>query len=174
MAYAVILTFDRKLAQKIKKIERIFEEGKIGTTASQVNLDPHITMANFEKADEHILIETVSQLKAIRFPVTLIPFGSFLLRKIVLFLNVVPTLDLLNLHNEYFTLLSKKKMKSDRLYSPDFWMPHCSLSIEIEPEKYFQGIDIITEYHDVLKGQVHEIKLMKYFPTTEVLVKELK
>lgn len=146
MAQALELFFDPATEAAIKDVWEQLEAAGLPSLASRTHRRhrPHISLTVAELIKTHDLDETQERLAATHLDVTLYSPAVFP-RAGVLYLSVMPTLDLLRLHNEVHATMGDSMIAPSDLYSVGAWMPHCTLAQNLDRHQLMRGIDRLHE-----------------------------
>ncbi|GEM_PF-5073714 len=174
MAYAVILTLDRKLDSEVRQLWADLEVAGIGKTPGQFAEPPHITFSVFPTGDPEKLAELVDSISVASSEVRLIPVGTFPGETHVLYHTALLSEELLQAHAEHHDILRREKIKHDPLYSPDNIIFHCTLAVDVEDQQLLNGITICRKDRNILDGFAERIELIEFFPVRVIHSRQLK
>jgi 2'-5' RNA ligase len=96
--------------------------------------------------------------------VRLVPFGTFLGAKHVLYYTAVLSGELLQAHAQHYDALRHEKIEYDPIFSPGNVVFHCTMAVDVEEERLLDGINICLKHRDILDGSVKGIELIEFFP----------
>jgi hypothetical protein len=164
MAYAIALTLDRTLDSEVRQLWHELETAGIGKTPGQFAELPHITFSLFPTANPETLIKLVDSMSITTSRVRLVPFGTFLGEKHVLYYNAVLSEELLQAHARHYDVLKHEKIEYDPIYSPGKIIFHCTMAVDIEEKRLLDGINICLKHRSILDGSVEGIELIEFFP----------
>ncbi len=164
MAYAIILTLDRALEKRVRQLWHELEAAGIGKTPGQFAEPPHITFSIFPAANPEMLVKLVDSMSITASRVRLVPFGTFLGEKHVLYYTAVLSEELFQAHAQHYDVLKREKIEYDPGCSPGKIVFHCTMAVEIEEERFLDGIKICLKHRDMLDGSVEGIELIEFFP----------
>jgi 2'-5' RNA ligase len=105
---------------------------------------PHISLAVAEGIKPGQLQDASDRLAASHLDVTLYAPAVFP-RPGVLYLSVVPTLALLQLHEEVHAALRDSMAAPREGYAVGAWMPHCTLAQDLTRAQLVRGIDLVCD-----------------------------
>lgn len=153
MAHALELFFDSDTETKIKRVWDRLEVAGLPSLATRTHRRhrPHVTLAVAERIGVARLQEGRDRLAATHLDVTLHSPAVFQ-RSGVLYLSVVPTLELLRLHQQIHAALHDSLVGLWGTYSVGAWVPHCTLAQGLTREQLARGIDLL---HDQPGVQAH-------------------
>lgn len=160
--YAVILTFDEQIEDRIKKIWQELEEQGISDYASQVqNRKPHLTLASYEEIANLEVFEKQFNLfyrQVSSLPIHFSTLGSFL-QSGTLFLSPVVTQSLFALHQAHYQTFHQ--WSAQKLYSPEHWIPHVTLANYLSADKLQEAFAFCQNHISNLKGFITGIQLIE-------------
>ena len=170
MGYAVELYFDRQTERKIAALRHVLEEHGIPLMLGKSGDRPHLSLAGFSNVDRAALISLVQEYAngMEQFSVQLSAIGTFPTAENVLFLSPVPTLQLLNYHQEFHQRLIKSKLISSPYYAPANWVPHCSIEMNIPGEKFAGAIELCSQAFKPMQGQFEAIGVIEFWPVKQL------
>lgn len=173
MAFSIELHFDEKSNFIIKNMWKKLRERGISDYMDQYGGFPHIALAVFNNIDileiERI-IEKIIKNESM-FIIKMSSFGIFPSNESVLFLSPTASKTLINLHGKLHESLKDIDEKWD-YYLPDFWIPHCTLEMNIPKSKIHYALDVIIEKYEPFDVKIESIKLVEFNPVK--LVKSFK
>jgi 2'-5' RNA ligase len=145
MGYAVELLFDATTEAAIKGLWARLETAGLPSLASRTHRrhQPHISLAVAERIDTGQLQDIRDCLAATHLDVTLYAPAVFP-RPGVLYLSVVPTLALLQVHEEVHAALGDSIVAPRDGYAVGAWMPHCTLAQDLTRAQLARGIDLLN------------------------------
>ena len=146
VAQALELFFDPATEAAIKDVWAQLEAAGVPSLASRTHRRhrPHISLTVAELIKTHDLDETHERLAATHLDVTLYSPAVFP-RAGVLYLSIMPTLELLRLHEEMHVTMRDSMVAPLDLYSVGAWMPHCPLAQDLTRRQLMRGIDLLHE-----------------------------
>jgi 2'-5' RNA ligase len=146
MGHAVELLFDPATEAAIKGLWARLETVGVPSLASRTHRRhrPHISLSVAERIDTGQLQYARDCLTAAYLDVTLYAPAVFP-RPGVLYLSVVPTLALLQLHEEVHAALGASIVAPRDGYAVGAWMPHCTLAQDLTRTQLVHGIDLVCD-----------------------------
>jgi 2'-5' RNA ligase len=146
VAQALELFFDPATEAAIRDVWAQLEVAGVPTLASRSHRRhrPHISLAVADLIKTHDLDEAQERLANTHLDVTLHSPGIFP-RAGVLYLSVMPTLELLRLHQAIHATMRDSMVAPSDLYSVGVWMPHCTLAQDLTRRQLMRGIDLLHE-----------------------------
>jgi 2'-5' RNA ligase len=146
MAHALELFFDPGSEAKVKSVWDRLEAAGLPSLATRTHRRhrPHVTLVVAERIEAARLQHCRDRLTATHLDVTLHSPAVFQ-RSGVLHLSVVPTLELLRLHQQVHAALADSLVAPWGTYSVGAWVPHCTLAQGLTREQLARGIDLLHE-----------------------------
>lgn len=146
MLQGVASLLDQKAEKDIRSIWKRLEDD-FGLTAVQSSLSPHFSWHVAEDYDQVALRNNVNQIASeIKpFKIKTCGLGMFLSPEPVLFVQIVITQHLLEIHHKVFTTIETCAKNSLSYYFPDNWTPHITLAYQDLREEQLSGI--IADIH---------------------------
>ena len=145
MAIVIVLLFDKQSTDSIYRVFKRFKEEKISHKGliHDLKIKPHLTFSIYENIDVEVVIERLNQFckNHNEFKIQFSSIGYFPVEESVLFLNPKANKELLNIQKELFELF--EDFETD--YSPETWVPHCTLCMYLQKKKLAKAIDIVKE-----------------------------
>lgn len=133
-AYAVVLYFDEMTDHRVRRAWASLEAHGVRSAASTYGGDyrPHLTLAIVDTYRAGGVASSLRRPLAnvAGLPVTLASLGFFLTEQAPAFLSVTATARLLSLHEDVHDALGDRDSWS--YYTPDNWVPHCTLAMGVE------------------------------------------
>ncbi len=160
VGYAVELYFDAALTTEIRALW-----ATIHTTCGggAVGVHPHISLAVVETAQPENLSQLVKTFAQQNGPLSIMldAIGTFPGAEGVVYLVPVVTLDLLELHRDFHQQLATHALTSYPYYRPGQWIPHCTVGIQLPPEKIAAAIDLCRASSVFQRGDLWAISLIE-------------
>ena len=145
MPIAIVLLFDKQSTDSVNRVFKRFKEKKISHKGllHDLKVKPHLTFSVYENIDVEIVKERLNQFckNHNEFKIQFSSIGYFPVEKSVLFLNPKANKELINIQQEIFELFEDFETE----YSPETWVPHCTLCMYLQKEKIAEAIDIVKE-----------------------------
>lgn len=162
MPFAIELFFDPKLDMQILGLGQLLEKRGIPTTFATLGATPHLSLAVFDSYGPQ-LHSALKKLSA-SFPVLRVKFsslGTFPGKEGVLFL--APKIDgtLLEIHEILHRLLPDVAQGNWDYYLPEHWVPHCTLSVHLSPQRLLQGIELVRKEFKATGGRCTRLALVE-------------
>ena len=173
MSFSIELNFDDKSNLIIRNMWKKLRERGISAYMDQYGGFPHIALAVFNDIDileVERLIEKVIENESM-FTIKMPSLGIFPSSESVLFLSPAASATLINFHTKLHEVLKDIEEKWD-YYLPGFWVPHCTLGMNIPKSKIHDALDVITEDYELFDAKIETIKLIEFNPVK--LVKSFK
>ncbi len=173
MSFSIELHFDEKSNFIIRNMWRKLRERGISDYMDKHGVFPHISLAVFNDIDILEMekrIEKVIKNQGV-FSIKMSNLGSFPSNEGVLFVSPNFSDTLINLHKKLHEALKDIEEKWE-YYLPDFWIPHCTLGMNIPKLELQNAFDVIKEDFKPFDVKVETIQLVEFDPVK--LVKTFK
>jgi 2'-5' RNA ligase len=146
MAHAVELLFDPISEKTVRDLWAHLERVGLPSLATRTHRRhrPHVSLSVAEQIRPGRLQHAQECLAARHLDVTLHSAGVFP-RKGVLYLSVVPTSTLLQLHEEVQCALADSTVGLWDTYAVGAWVPHCTLAQGLTRAQIAQAIDLLHD-----------------------------
>lgn len=130
--YAVTLPLDALESADIKEAVSAAE-----SPLSEVGAMPHVSLAVFDEVDTDRLLPVVEAFanQIPLFSVRLSAVGMFPGNRNIVVLLVSPSERLMKLHRNLHERLAEAGLHPDDYYSPQAWVPHCTICMDLPLEK---------------------------------------
>lgn len=163
MAYALELLFDHKSEEQILNLARSIEKNGIKNKFLEINSIPHIALFVFDKIDEQQAIKLVDNFEIKSIELSIQGLGTFHGSENTIFLIPKVTSELLKIHESFYNQFSEIT-DCWEYYSPKNWIPHCTVAINIEEDKFLNAFQIIRKNFSPLAVKIEKINLIKFHP----------
>jgi len=168
-SYVLELLFDPDSETTIRNIWRRISEADLPSSLDAEGYRPHLTLAVSDaiRLDIDRCQERLTQFARAQssFPITLNHLGLFQTRDNVVFLGVVPSQNLLNLHRVAFGLCQQFTGGWRDYYAPDHWTPHVTLAFNLTP---MQAVDILKMAWEIalpIQARAYALQIVELTPT---------
>lgn len=161
--YGVIAVLDEKTECIIKDIWHELKERSISFYAEEVfDRRPHITLASYNRLN---ILEYQKHMDEfyVNKPMIDISFqsiGSFLNSGALYYAPVV-TKELIVLHSKHHQHFEQFNDTHNSIYSPNKWIPHCTLANRLSPEKLSEAFNYCSRGHSTIHGKIIEIAMIE-------------
>ena len=176
MPFAIEMFFDKEADLRIRQIWSKLANNKISSKMQVGGYRPHISLAVFEdykqKEFDNMFKNFVQELPSLSL--SLENIGIFPTDEGVVFLGVVITQELLSIHNNLHRMLSTLVSNSRQYYHPDKWIPHCTLAIDLKPNKLIEAVRLCSKENLPITLQIHQIGIVEVPIHKEILVENTK
>jgi 2'-5' RNA ligase len=168
MTHQVIeLHFDKATSEKLFDIWKQLEQAGFGPLPAG---SPHLSLASFGSGDPDKLASGMKQLVPSRsFQVSFGNVGVFLRQSCVVFLGIIPTFELNQLHKRIHDLALSAAKDLHPYYAPDQIVFHSTLA-NVERARLGVLMDVITTLDLPTHAVVEDMRLVEYFPATDLIV----
>ncbi len=165
MGYAVELYFDQ---DSEKMIMDLF--GRLESECLNYNARPHISLSVHEDIDVDECIKMVREVfsDVRKIPLRLSSVGVFKGESNVLFIAPDANDLLTDLHSKFHTLLQNSTISTSEYYSPESWVPHCTIDFDIPLEGLGDKEKIAHENFHPFQAQIAGVGIVKFKPFVEI------
>lgn len=170
MPFSIELNFDDNSNLIIKNMWKKLSERGISDYMHKHGGFPHIALAVFDDIDvleiENIIEKVVEDEH--KFTIKMSSLGIFPSNESVLFLSPAASENLINFHMKLHDALKDIEEQWD-YYLPGFWVPHCTLGMNIPKTKIQKALDVINEDYEPFHVKIESLKLVEFNPDVKVL-----
>lgn len=173
MSFSIELHFDEKSNLIIRNMWKKLSEREISAYMDQYGGFPHIALAVFNDIDISEMVKLIEKVveNESMFSMKMSSLGIFPSNESVLFLSPVASETLINFHIKLHEVLKDIEERWD-YYLPGFWVPHCTLGMNIPKSKIHDALDVIIEDYEPFDVKIETIQLIEFNPVK--LVKSFK
>lgn len=167
MACDICLFFDEETEDYIRQIWRFLRTRGVSSPLLRTGgARPHLTLAIIEDfiESDHFIEEFKGFASRFnKFPIVFSSIASFGRNSGAVFLGPAMVSELVTLHTALYNLFDKYMDRSESLYGPGTWVPHCSLAFHLKPECVQNALDICLNSISLpLKGSIEEIGIITF------------
>ena len=176
MGYAVELFFDNESTLFVTRFCNVLAKRLEKPSLSDRDIRPHVSLAVY---DDGLNVEEFEE-KLHKFAKSVEPFefclnsvGTFPGNQGVVYLAPIVSQKLLTVHKEFHQHLKIFETFAMTHYYPNFWVPHCTVTININPAEIAQAITLSRAKLEPIPGSFQEIAVVEFPPVKELLVFKL-
>lgn len=176
MDYAVALYFDEKSqAQLLSMMEDLCRAG-VNSYLLDVGIRPHITLAYWKDQKGIDVTDAIKRFaQAVkRTKVLFSGIGIFPSDPKVVYLSPVKDDALIKLHQGLYGELAGKIENFSQNYTPDYWVPHCTLATKLTEAEVLKSITTLLKVEFPIEAQLSRIELLKCEQLEEILSCEVE
>ena len=164
--FAVELYFDANTEKSIFAFRDAFYKEGIKPVLGSLDDRPHVSLAVFSDIDQACLEDLTRKFagKLARLPVELSAIGTFPTPDNVLFLIPVPTMKLLEIHQEFHEQLKCAHLRSSSYYHPGKWVPHCTIEFELPNRQFTKALKTAHQLFKPIKGEFRSLGIVSFHP----------
>ena len=142
MPYSVSLWFDEHVERQVRDIWQSLADAGVDKTFAEGPIRPHVTLAHGLTLDLEPFVTALRERLAVQpaFDLTFTSLGLF--DSGILYLAARMTGALWTLHREVAEVAEKLGGGSSPYYRPDFWTPHCTLAVNLTPERMLEAVRV--------------------------------
>ena len=164
--YAIELYFDSEMEKKIFDFRDSIYHLGLDPVLGKLGDKPHVSLAVFPETNTaHLQQISAAFSKMIHpFPVQLDSIGVFPTTKNVLYLTPIPSLQLLQVHRQFHKLLEDEQIASNPYYLPDYWMPHCTIELNLSDSQLNLALSLCKQHFTPIRGMFASLGLISFRP----------
>lgn len=177
MQYAIELYFDKETEKKLLGLAQRVADENLSTKFLEWKTRPHLTLACFNDVNEQKCTEQLKNFAQNHkvMPAHISSIGMFNDTKTI-FASPIMTQSMYRLQAELYECLKDHDTTGWEWYSPNIWVPHCTLALTGEDEEsiFYKASDLILHEFKKMSGEFVAIGLVKItFPVNEICTIEL-
>lgn len=137
---------------------------------------PHISLTLFAQLDPASIDGLLAEFAATTPPlsVAFASVGVFTTAQGIVYLAPVVTAQLLAVHTRFHRLLDQLAIPSNAYYLPDRWVPHCTVGIELPPDKIGLAVTL-CQAADVFRAvTLTTLRLIEFHPARPIYTYQLQ
>ena len=165
MACDICLFFDSETENTIRRAWSILRTRGLSSPLLRSGGKPHLTLALWEQLEPDIILDDLRSFARTHrpFQVTFSSIATFGPESGTVFLGPVFTRELIIVHNQLYRIFNEMKDFSEGLYRPGSWVPHCSLTLGLEPPEVPEAINVCMDIINLpIRGWINEIGLLTF------------
>lgn len=170
MPSALVLYFDEYSEQCIRDLWDSLENEGIPPDYS-ADIKPHITLAIYDELYCEPCGKELTEIEkqATNLSLTFSHIGFFHDQEVVLFLAPTPTETLLNFHKQVHSSLADSSKTPWDLYRPGKWVPHCTLALNIKPDKFNKAFYVCSRFKLPMTVKISKIGVVEFHPLNGIM-----
>lgn len=174
MAYGLELHLDPATEATVLELRRTLAGAGLPTLAG-TRERPHLSLVRFDVAAPEHFGSVLSRFAAGEPPLDLVfpCLGVFTRPTAFVFLAPVPAPELLAFHRRVHEWMAGVSRVHADLYVPGQWIPHCSLTLPLEPGHLPKAVEVCQSIPFPLTGRGARIGMTHYPPVVEFHAFEL-
>jgi 2'-5' RNA ligase superfamily len=170
MPFAVQLFFDSKSEAIIRNAQEELAKAGVSLSTHDADVRPSLSLALYEELD---IAACVGKLKVFAemfspFALTFSSLGIFPGGKAVVYLAPTVNQKLLDIQAYVHQLLKDNGTSSSTMYVPGYWIPHCTLALDIDPKLTARAIEIGLSMPFPVHCRVEEIGVVECWPVKHI------
>ena len=168
MAYGLELHLDPTTEATVWELRRRLSTAGLPTLAG-TRERPHLSLVRFDVADAPHVGGALSRFAAGEPPLDLVfpCLGVFTRPATFVFLAPVPTTELLDFHRRVHEWVAGMGRVHADHYVPGHWVPHCSLTLPLEPEDLSKAMEVCRSIPFPVLVRGARIGMTHYPPVVE-------
>ena len=167
MSYAVECYLDDAASETINALRTLFKKNKI---TIDEGTSPHISLAIYDEIDPELFSERIKDFSEVfsSFSFNFMNFGIFPTMESVLFMAPKVSDELLFFHSEFHKQFKPFSRNLSEYYSPEYWVPHCTIGIYLNKKQIRKAIGLLREIELPMKAEIREIGVNQFPPNREL------
>jgi 2'-5' RNA ligase len=165
---AVEIYFDETGEKHIRHLMAILTERGIPPVLDQLGFRPHVSLAVFPAVEVEAVTSVVQDFTQSTgtFSLAFSHLGAFSTAEGVVFLAPTFTERLRHLHQAFHARLSRAGLVSSPYYEPDRWVPHCTVTTDIDPTQMSLAVQTLVEEFEPFEVQCLSLGVITFRPVT--------
>ncbi len=163
MNFAIELFLDEAAEARIREIwERIAEAG-LPSRLLELGNTPHVSLGVCARLDPVGFARQLSEF-ASREPklhATFVSLGTFSNRQGVVFLGVIATRELIDLHARFDALFGAAARDPWEYYRPGRWVPHCTLTTALDPGQVAAALRLCADVPLPIQASLESVAIVE-------------
>jgi len=168
--YAAVIKLDAISSKTVTDFWHRLAEKNISSYMIDNDYQPHVTLGVCDKLDDQKCFLGLKNftLACEPFTLTLSSFGFFIAEECALYLGVTPTKHLIDLHERFHDAFCRYAEQVNPHFSPENWVPHCSLAVKMEASLVTPGVEIIRSMPLPINSVAKEMAIIEAPPWREL------
>ena len=168
MPYAFELALDPETAAVVQRVWRELADAGIEYMAAS-GARPHVTLGIWEALDHEGAEAELKRFATETPPVSLTLASVGLFPGVAVFLAPTVTAELLELHAGFHRRFGDLGRASWDHYRPGIWVPHCTLAMELPPDRFSEALAIAARMPLPLEARLIEVGIVEFRPVKELV-----
>jgi hypothetical protein len=166
MNIASVLFFDEEAQNEIMRLWRRLYELDICKEMIDTNSRPHISLGAFSDTDlEDVYERALEYAKEVsKLKVSLTSISCFSGDGGVVYLAPQVTAELLEVHRKYYEVFADFDSSKFKIYTPPYWVPHCTMTIGVSKEKVVEGVRLLLQEFKPIEAKLSAIGFVEFYP----------
>ncbi len=163
MNFAIELFLDAEADARIREIwERIARAG-LPSRLLEFGYTPHVSLGVCAQLDPVAFAARLSEF-ALREPkphATFVSLGTFSNRQGVVFLGLITTPELVEMHARFDALFASAARDPWEYYRPGRWVPHCTLTTALDPSQVAPALGVCAEVPLPIQATLESVAIVE-------------
>jgi 2'-5' RNA ligase len=170
MPYAIEVNFDRTSEQHLRDLIKSLADEHGAGVLTELDSRPHISLAVLDRVEPAALCDVVARSigQICTIPVRLSATGAFPGPTGIVFVAPAASRALMEMHFHFYKALLAEGMTSQEHYSPDHWVPHCTVAIDLPNEEVPKIVDIVRQAPIYRQAYLESITVVEFRPVREL------
>lgn len=177
MQYAIELYYDKETEKKLLSLaQKVADEG-LSSKFLEWKTRPHFTLACFNDVDEQKCIDQLNGFTRTHktMPAHIGSVGMFNDSKTI-FVSPIMNRSMYQFQSELHECMKGHDTKGWEWYSPDRWVPHCTIALMKEDDdgSFYRASELVLREFEKMSGEFTSMGLVKIsFPVEEIYTVDL-
>ena len=147
MNFAIELCLDEHAEARIREIWERIERAGLPSRLLEFGHTPHVSLGVCAQLDPAAFAKRLAEFAAgqPKLHATLVSLGTFSNREGVVFLGVIATRELVEMHARFDALFAAGARDLWEYYRPGRWVPHCTLTTALDREQVVSALRVCAE-----------------------------
>jgi len=170
MGYSIELYFDPSFEATIRRTWDALAASGVPSVLQQIGGRPHLSLAVLASIDERIIIRLAEAYSKefSQFPITFPAISLIPGEQHTVFLSPVPSGSLLDMQQRLYSLLDACGHPPFERYTPERWLPHCTLSKELSSPDALRTMDLCRQNAVTGTAEIREVGVIEFRPRREL------
>lgn len=163
MNFAIELCFDELVEARICELWERIEQAGLPSRLLEFGHTPHVSLGVCAELDCKAFAGQLAEFAATqpKLHATLISLGTFSNRQGVVFLGLINTPELLDMHARFDALFAAVARDPWEYYRPGRWVPHCTLTTALDPEQVASALRVCAEVPLPIQATLESIAIVE-------------
>ena len=175
MDYAVTLYFDEQSQARLLEMMEDLCRAGVNRYMLDLGIRPHLTLAYWQDQQGIDVTDAIKRFAAEvkGTGVLFSSIGIFPTDPKVVYLSPVKDESLIKLHKRLYQNLSGRVENYVQNYTPDYWVPHCTLATKLTEEEVLKAVKTLLKVKFPVKAMISRLELLKCQPKDGILACEV-
>jgi 2'-5' RNA ligase len=163
MNFAIELCLDEHADARIREIWERIERAGLPSRLLEYGHAPHVSLGVCAELDAKAFAKRLAEFAARepRLHATLVSLGTFSNRQGVVFLGLINTRELLDLHARFDAIFAPVVRDPWEYYRPGRWVPHCTLTTALDPSQVAAALRVCAEVPLPIQATLESVAIVE-------------